>query len=116
MSDEIRRRKTSDPEMDAIVLISQALASLDTETCARVLKWAEDRYIEQAKREIKELAWTGGKGQIEAYQKYAERMGVKDTTLAHAIAHVRSVERLAPIDHDEHPDKTEAAALERAKA
>lgn len=42
---EIRRRKTSDPEMDAIMVISQAFADLDRAAINRVLKWAEDRYV-----------------------------------------------------------------------
>lgn len=111
--EEIRRRKTTDPEMDAIVVISQALAGLDSETCARVLKWAEDRFIEQPKREIKEMAWLSVSEQIKAYQKYAKELGLNDTELAHAIAHVRNAKGIIPIGDDRDPEATVEAARER---
>lgn len=114
--EEIRRRKTADPEMDAIIVIAQALASLDAETCSRVLEWAKDRFIEQPKREIKELAWLSVDAQISAYKKYAGEMGLDDRKLAHAISHVRDSKRLAPIDHDPDPEDTIRKAKEELKA
>lgn len=44
-SEEIRRRRTADPEMDAINVISQALDGLDRNQCERVLRWAGERYV-----------------------------------------------------------------------
>lgn len=110
--EEIRRRKTADPEMDALVLVAQALAPLDHETCARVLKWAEDRFIEQPKREVAEMAWVSVDAQIQAYQKFAKKLGVDDVTLAHALKHVRQTKQLAPIEDDPDPEATIARAIE----
>lgn len=47
MSDtsEIRRRKTADPELDAITVINQALAHLDRPAAKRVLDWADKRFV-----------------------------------------------------------------------
>lgn len=47
MADEIRRRKTSDPEMDAMMVLAQAFNGLDRNTIDRVLKWAEARYVKE---------------------------------------------------------------------
>lgn len=44
--EEIRRRRTNDPEMDAITIISQALRGLDRDACRRVLQWAQKRYVD----------------------------------------------------------------------
>lgn len=115
MADEIRRRKTADPEMDAMVVIAQVLEGLDSDTRARVLKWAEDRFLEQPKRGISNLAFASIKAQVDAYKKFAEELGVDDRTLAHAIAHTRSVKKLAPVEEsDRDPEGTTKAAVERA--
>jgi hypothetical protein len=48
MTDEIRRRKTQDPEMDALVVLHQALEPLDRPAAKRVLAWADERYVNPA--------------------------------------------------------------------
>lgn len=45
MPAEIRRKRTSDPEMDAMAVLVQALDPLEHSARARVLKWAEERYV-----------------------------------------------------------------------
>jgi hypothetical protein len=46
MTEEIRRRKTVDPEMDAIMVIAQAFSALDRDAAGRVLVWAQKRYVD----------------------------------------------------------------------
>lgn len=113
MADEIRRKKTSDPEMDAIHVINQAFEPLDAETCDRILDWAKDRFIEQPKRNIKMMAWAGVKEELDAYKQYAEEYGVDGRKLVHALSHVRSNKRLAPVDTDPDPEGTVREAMER---
>lgn len=116
MTEEIRRRRTADPEIDALVVLEQALASLDAETCERVLKWALDRFVETPKRQIKEMAWLSIQEQLEAYKKYAADLGVDERKFVHALSHVRSVKRMAPVDHDEDPAATEREAMEATRS
>lgn len=104
-----------DPEMGAMSVIAQALEPLDRDACARILKWLEDRYLEQPKRKLGELAWHGIDEQVKAYRKYAADLGVDDRQLAHALAHVRGVKRLAPIGTDRDPVGTAGAAKARAE-
>jgi hypothetical protein len=114
-NEEIRRRKTTDPEMDAINVVTQALAPLDMETCRRVLKWAEDRFIEEPKRRVSDLAWAGLDAQIKGYKEYSQRLGVDDRTLAHALKHVREAKGLAPLEHDPDPEGTVQDAAEEIR-
>jgi hypothetical protein len=44
---EIRQRKTSDPEMDAINIIYKALTGLTRVQAERVVKWAETRFVRE---------------------------------------------------------------------
>jgi hypothetical protein len=45
MSKEIRRTRTADAEMDAIVVLNQVLEPLDRAAAKRVLTWADKRYV-----------------------------------------------------------------------
>lgn len=44
MSTEIRRRKTGSPEIDAMVVLEQAMDALGPLERIRVLNWATERY------------------------------------------------------------------------
>lgn len=45
MAEEIRRRRTGSPEIDAMVVIEQAMEPLDARERGRVIQWAEGRYV-----------------------------------------------------------------------
>ena len=105
-----------DPEMDALRALADALEPLDRIARARVLKWAEDRFLDQPRREVEDLSWASIDAQMKAYQKHAQDLGVDQRTLAHALAHVRSREKLIPIDVDPNPEETAARAVEEASA
>jgi DNA-binding response OmpR family regulator len=111
---EIRRTKTADRELDAINVISQAFADLDTQTIARILKWAEQRFVIDPKRQAIDSWGEVFSGQIEIAQRWAKELGVDDRTLMHAVAHVRDKKKLAPVGNDPDPAATERAVVERA--
>jgi hypothetical protein len=116
MTEEIRRRRTADPEIDALVVIEQALAGLPVDTCKRVLDWAMDRFIEERKRNISEMAMASIESQLRSIQEVAEALGATDRQFVHAIAHVRSLKKLAPAADDDDPRDTEAIARENLNA
>lgn len=102
-----------DAELDAVRDVAAALEPLDVDTRKRVLQWAQDRFIEGPKRNIDQLQWAAVDAQIKAYKKYAAEMGVDDRQLAHALAHVRSLGRLAPIATDPEPEATADEAVRK---
>jgi hypothetical protein len=90
----------TDLEMDAIRGVAAALEPLDRTARARVLTWAEDRFLDQLRREVEDLSWASTKAQVDAYKQYAQILRVDQRTPAHALAHVRSHEKLVPTGID----------------
>lgn len=79
MTEEIRRRKTSDPEMDAIYVIAQALEPLDRSACERVVKWAEERYVRIRLPGLDVGDMQGVNKFFEATAKMASRLNMADS-------------------------------------
>jgi hypothetical protein len=95
---EIRRRKTSDPELDALIVLEQALSPLSRVAAGRVLRWAEERYTRDADVPVADLqainAWMSG------IQQVAREMGAVplDVIKAAAATCVREQRELESAD------------------
>lgn len=96
--DEIRRRKTNDREMDAIIVITQALADLDRVAAARVLEWARQRFVE-ADTLMPLEAMKAGTNFIEGINTIAKRLGGTDP-----LKVLRAMERVVGELDKEEPD------------
>jgi hypothetical protein len=91
MPDEIRRRKTSDPEMDAILVIAQALEPLSRTQAQRVLDWAEKRFTRVELPGLSADMMASTNRFMEALGKTASRMGMATPEdLLQAMARVAS--------------------------
>ena len=112
MSKEIRRTRTADRELDAISVITQALSDLDIQTCERVIKWAQERFVSGPKAGAINAWGEVLSGQIKIAQRRAEELGVDDRVLMHAVAHVRNQKKLAPVSDDPDVADTEERVVE----
>jgi hypothetical protein len=92
------RVSDQDPEMLAIKAVAAALEPLDEEARGRVLEWAKDRFVEAPLRTIKGSTFEAMKAQLDCVREYANRIGVKETDLVHALAAQRTRAGLAPIE------------------
>lgn len=112
MTEEIRRRKTADPEMDAMQVLVQAFEPLDGLVIKRVLEWAEDRFIAEPRDRQVRLQLDGLKEQFALLKQRAEGLGVDERQLIAAVWHVRAVEKgLAPLEADDDVADTEARVV-----
>lgn len=111
---EIRRRRTDDPEMDALAVIDQVMEPLDERARNRVLEWASAKFVEDPKRAIGEQAFEAMKRQMDAINDRAQFLGVTDRQLIHAMSALREREGLAPVEVRESIERAEAELAEKS--
>jgi hypothetical protein len=112
MGEEIRRRKTADPEMDALMVITQALEGLEPEACERILSWAKDRFVEGPSKRLLGIDVDRFNSEMQRIRDYAAGLGTNERALVHAVSHVRSAKELAPVANDPEVADTEAKVRE----
>lgn len=110
------RVSDQDGEMLAIKAISAAMDRLDVETCERVIRWAEDRYVRTAIRAIGKQAMEGIKAQMETLDSEAKMLGVSVPQLIHTFSAIRSKHQLAPIEDTTPKAAADIEAAERRLA
>jgi hypothetical protein len=113
-SSEIRRRRTGDPEMDAMAVITDALEPLDRNACKRVLAWAEKRFDRDVLSGIGESQTEELLGYFEKVERMAKERGLTQRQLLQVIAQVR--ERKGPPADPPLPDEEIEAEIDRVKA